>query len=577
MQPEKINPRRREAPLYEALTAHARQRPHPFHVPGHKQRASSLGDDAAEYFAPLLELDVTELADTDDLHHPQGPLAEAQTLAAACFGAEETRFLVGGSTSGNLAAILGLCAPDELMIVQRNVHKSIIHGLMLAGARAVLLPAHIDPSSGLATGPGAASLEAAIDRYPQAKAVILSVPNYYGMSPDLPAMVRLAHRRGIPVLVDEAHGPHFGLHPAFPRSALQAGADLVVQSAHKLLSAMTMGGLLHMQGTRFDREPVRQALRMVQSSSPSFPILASLDLARRQLDREGPDAFRSALDAVNRAAVGLADMSFGALGYENGTWPTEKAGKPFGTSEYESRAKEAKAGALFEASGYENGAKEAAAGKLFGTSGNEGGTGTGTGAEAANRPGLTYDPLKLVLFDRTGRWSGFELCEELRKRGCVAEMADSRYAVLAFGTGSMPADAEALLAALKALEAENRSSAFGSGEALSAGNRSSAASEAAGVRPPGWPEKGERLPVPEPVRFKRALGPSHPLPLEQSAGHVAAEWVIPYPPGIPVLYPGERITGEAIAELLQWRREGVQIQGAADSGLTSVRVVGEHV
>src|SRR5262249_31770057 len=145
---------------YEALAAHAAFRAHALHVPGHKQQASGYGQEAAEMYRSLLPLDVTELADTDDLHHPQGPIDLAQQLAAQCFGAEETSFLIGGSTSGNLAMILGMGSPGDLYIVQRNVHKSIIHGLMLAGARAVMLSPQFDSLSGLAIIPSVSSIEA---------------------------------------------------------------------------------------------------------------------------------------------------------------------------------------------------------------------------------------------------------------------------------------------------------------------------------------------------------------------------------------------------------------------------------
>jgi arginine/lysine/ornithine decarboxylase len=485
-----------KAPLYEALAAHARLRVHPFHVPGHKQRAEWGEGLAASYYEPLLALDVTELSDTDDLHHPEGPLLEAQALAADCFGAEETRFLVGGSTSGNLAMILGLCQPGELIIVQRNVHKSIIHGLMLAGARAVLLPPVVDENSGLATMPATELLRATVERYSEAKAVILSAPNYYGMSPDLRPLVAVAHGKGMPVLIDEAHGAHYGFHSAFPESALQAGADLSVQSTHKMLSAMTMGAMLHMQGDRLPREQVRQALTMVQSSSPSFPIMGTLDLARRQLQMQGPEAFVPALESVKRAREGIERTPFRALGY----------------GEYASE-------------------------------------------------GISYDPLKLVLFDSSGKLSGFGLRAELLTRNCVAEMADSRYAVMAFGIGSTVEDGEGLRTALLDI-AERMTSAS---VRILPGHQSTRTTNAVRMA-------NGRTSVPEPTLFGRERVSAHPVQLEHSAGAIAAEWIIPYPPGIPVLYPGETITEDIVLQLRHWKYEGAQIQGARDPELRSIQV-----
>jgi arginine decarboxylase len=479
------------APLYEALVAHAQLQATAFHVPGHKQRAAWDEAEAALHYASMLSLDVTELSDTDDLHHPQGPLAEAQELAAQCYGVEETRFLVGGSTSGNLSMIIGLCNPGDLVILQRNVHKSIIHGLMLAGARAVLLPPDIDAISGLATLPSEELLKATIKKHREARAVILSAPNYYGMSPDLKPLIQLAHEYAIPVLIDEAHGPHFGFHPDFPISALQADADIVVHSTHKMLSAMTMGAMLHMQGNRIPRQSVRQALTMVQSSSPSFPILASIDLARRQLHVEGERAFHSALEAVANVIKGLEATPFRALGY----------------------------------------------------------------GEYANDE-ISYDPLKLVLFDETMRLSGFDLRDEFLRRNCVAEMADSRYVVMAFGTGSRKEDGESLSMALAEIGSQLR--------------------EGEWTRHPGKPvitlKRPQALIVPEPVVIHRDTLPKKSVELAESIGMTAAEWVIPYPPGIPILYPGEIITAETIEELHYWSKQGAQIQGVQDTELNYIQV-----
>jgi arginine decarboxylase len=491
---------RDRAPLYEALVAHAERRARSYHVPGHKQRArwddepDAMG--AASYYDRMLKLDVTELSDTDDLHHPEGPIAQAQALAADCFGAEETRLLVGGSTAGNIAMIIGICQPGDLVIVQRNVHKSIIHGFMLAGARAVLLQPETDPISGLATLPGAKTIHAAIEKYRgEAKAVILSAPNYYGLAPNLKPLIGHAHRHGIPVLVDEAHGPHFGFHPSFPESALRAGADLVVQSTHKMLSAMTMGAMLHMQGERLPRKAIRQALTMVQSSSPSFPIMVSLDLARRQLHMQGERAFHDGLEAVEIAVEGLHTTSFRALGY--GEYATE---------------------------------------------------------------GIGYDPFKLVLFDEKARLSGFELRDELERRKCVAEMADARYVVMAFGIGSELADGQALIEALSQIENSLKTRIFAE---LSVRRR---AKEAKAM------EINAVIQIPEPVSFGRQSYSAKAIPLDESAGHVAAEWVIPYPPGIPFLYPGETISDEIVRQLRQWKHQGAQIQGASDSELNSIQV-----
>lgn len=482
------------APLYEALVRHSLLHAAPFHVPGHKQRSGWNDEDANERYAGILQLDLTELSDTDDLHHPTDVIAEAEKLAASCFGSEETRFLVGGSTAGNLAMILGVCVPGDTLLVQRNVHKSVIHGLMLSGARCVFLPPVIDAGSGLALAPSLETVSLALRRHPEAKGLLLSNPNYYGMSADLGGIVEASHLAGIPVLVDEAHGPHFGRHPDCPPSALSAGADAVVQSAHKMLSAMTMGAYLHLQGDRLPREAVRQALRMVQSSSPSYPILASLDLARQQLQSRGAEAFEK--------AVGTAARIRSEIGYEG----------PYGLLDVRSPAR--------------------------------------------------LDPLKLTLYDETGTLDGFRLRDELEARGCIAEMADARYVVLALGIGTKREDGEALLSALRDIAVR-----FGL-------NDKAPHCEEGVIRgpadppPPLWP-----LEPSDPVILSRLASETEALPLEEAVGEVCGEWVIPYPPGIPVLYPGERISAAIAERLTEWRREGARIQGAADERLRTVRVV----
>jgi arginine decarboxylase len=478
------------APLYEALERHAVRRAAAFHVPGHKGRATWDKTDAVRRYAELLPIDLTELSDTDDLHHPEGVIADAETLAADCFGAEETRFLVGGSTAGNLAMILGVCRPGELMLVQRNVHKSVVHGLMLAGARVVFLPPAVDPASGLAVVPAAETVREALRRYPEAKALLLSNPNYYGMASDLRDSIREAHERRIPVLVDEAHGPHFGRHPAFPASALQMGADVVVQSAHKMLSAMTMGAMLHLQGQLVSKSAVRQYLRMVQSSSPSYPIMASLDLARRELHTKKERSFEQALRTAEETRAGLEGTPFKAL------------------------------------------------------------------AADTTRGSYAIDPLKLVLFDATGTLDGFSLRDELERLGCIAEMADDRYVVLAFGTGTRPDDGQSLLAALKHIARTHRLE-----DRPAAGRREEASFFALAKE------------LPEPVILHGEADDTEAVELGQAEGRAAGEWVIPYPPGIPVLYPGEIVTPSIRKQLERWRKQGARIQGASDTTLRTLKVL----
>lgn len=288
------------APIYEMLEQYRVKGNISYHVPGHKNGEAYSGFGGAGYLDEIMKYDVTEITGTDDLHHPEGVIKEAQALTADCFGAEESFFLVGGSTAGNLALILTVCPkPGMVMILQRNVHKSVIHGLMLAGVQAVFLEPLLDMDSGLAVAPAAETVQAALAAYPEAAAVLVTMPNYYGMGSDLAPLARICHNSGVPLLVDEAHGAHYGQHPALPAGALRCGADGVVQSTHKMLPALTMGAMLHVQGPRLDRALLRQRLAMVQSSSPSYPVMASLDLARRLVHSQRANAFTAGLAAVD--------------------------------------------------------------------------------------------------------------------------------------------------------------------------------------------------------------------------------------------------------------------------------------
>lgn len=274
------------APLFEAMVAHHATKSISLHVPGHKS-GQGLLEEGTNFLQSIMSIDYTEITGLDDLHHPEGAIREAEQLAAACFGAEETYFLVGGSTVGNLAMIGAVCQRGDLILVQRNVHKSVIHGIMLAGAQAVFLAPEVDGETGVATGLQIDVVKQAIEQYPTAKALFITNPNYYGIGTDLKPFAKLMHETGKLLLVDEAHGAHFGFHEEVPASALSQGADAVVQSTHKMLTAMTMGAMLHVQGPRINRKALQQLLAMLQSSSPSYPIMASLDLARKRMHTEG--------------------------------------------------------------------------------------------------------------------------------------------------------------------------------------------------------------------------------------------------------------------------------------------------
>ncbi|WLR41909.1 aminotransferase class I/II-fold pyridoxal phosphate-dependent enzyme [Bacillus carboniphilus] len=272
-----------KTPIFTALQKHIAKSPLSFHVPGHKN-GQVFHPTAMKYFKEILKLDVTELTGLDDLHHASGMIAEAEQLTADLYGVQSTSFLVNGSTVGNLAMIMAVCEEQDVVIVQRNCHKSIIHGLELVGAKPLFISPEWDEELLVGSYLSVEKVKQTINKYPDVKAIIVTHPNYYGLaSKHIEHLVEFAHDKGIPVLVDEAHGAHFILGDPFPISAVKANADIVVQSAHKTLPAMTMGSYLHMQGNIVDHEKVKYYLSVLQTSSPSYVIMASLDLARAYL------------------------------------------------------------------------------------------------------------------------------------------------------------------------------------------------------------------------------------------------------------------------------------------------------
>ena len=479
--------RQSKAPLYEQLERHARHRPHSFHVPGHKM-GHSFDQSGRDRFASVLELDLTEISGMDDLHQPQGVIAKAQELAAEAFGAQETRFLVGGSTVGNLALIMTACRPGEKILVQRNCHKSVFHGIIMARAIPVFLVPAVDLATGVAAGVRREDVERALQAHPDVKAVFLTNPTYYGMGIDLAKMAATVHRHNIPLFVDEAHGAHYGFHPAFPQSAMQAGADAAVQSTHKMATALTMSSMLHLQGERIDRERLYRILGMIQSSSPSYLLMASLDLARRHLALEAAKEWERLFPLLDKLRERTRHLSWLH-------WPQLSANSVYST----------------------------------------------------------LDPLKLFLHLRTEQIDGFSLQRLMEQHGIFPELADDAHVLLAASSGTTGRDLDALARLLESLEVQEE---MDTERVVQAGIVSS------------HYIREQALPMHEAVDL-----PQVSIPLDQSLGRVVAEMVIPYPPGIPILVPGERMDEQSMAMLAELRAGQTRFHGVQDDSLQMIRVL----
>ncbi|AGT30484.2 arginine decarboxylase [Geobacillus genomosp. 3] len=465
-----------KTPLYDALMRHWTRCPVSFHVPGHKYGAL-FSERGREMFTPLLALDATEISGLDDLHHPESVIAEAQALAADLYGVRETFFLVNGSTAGNLAMIAAVCDEKKRkIIVQRNCHKSVMHALQLMGATPVLLSPEFDGDVRVASHVCIETVKEAVALHRDAAAIVLTNPNYYGMSIDLTEIVRLAHRYGIPVLVDEAHGAHFVAGPPFPKPALACGADIVVQSAHKTLPAMTMGAFLHVNSGRIDVERLKYFLQLFQSSSPSYPIMASLDLARHYVAQLTKDRVAAIVAQIEEFKMALAHMD-------------------------------------------------------------------GVAVVSSRQPDVQTDPLKVTVQTRSPL-TGYELQRRLEHEGVFTELADPLNVLLVCplaATGKLMEAVEKIRRAWRGVPA-GEMPLFGSFPFL---------------RPP--------LSVLVPYDELRDVR-KKAVALDEAEGCVAAETVIPYPPGVPLIWIGERIDRGHIEHIRQLLRHQVHMQGGSQLG-----------
>ncbi|NER79371.1 MAG: aminotransferase class V-fold PLP-dependent enzyme, partial [Leptolyngbya sp. SIO1D8] len=296
-------------PLLSALTQAATRDHAAFYAPGHK-RGQGISPLLSRLLGPqVFPADLPELPELDNLFAPEGPIQQAQQLAAIAFGADETFFLANGSTCGIEAAMLAVCSPGDKVLVPRNAHRSVLAALILSGARPVFLSPAYDTQWDLAYGITRESVASAFEQHPDLRAVVMVSPSYQGICSDVATICGDVHARSAVVIVDEAHGPHLRFHPQFPPGAISGGADLVIQSTHKVLSALTQASMLHVQGSRVERDRLRQALQLTQSTSPNYLLLASLDAARQQMAIAGKTLMEQTLEIAKQIRSQLEALS----------------------------------------------------------------------------------------------------------------------------------------------------------------------------------------------------------------------------------------------------------------------------
>jgi arginine/lysine/ornithine decarboxylase len=417
----------------------------------------------------------------------------AEDLAADAWGAELTFFLTNGSSAGNHAALLGLLRPGDEVIVARDMHTSMLTALIQTGAHPIYVTPTLHPALDIGVGVDPDAVNAALRDHPSARLVVVTSPTYWGIASDVAGIAAVAHAHGVPLYVDEAWGPHLPFHPHLPPSAMSSGADLAVTSIHKLLGGLGQAAILNACGTRLDLGRLATTVRMGQTTSPSTPILASIDACRRQMAIAGNCLMARTLDLAADARERLAAIP-------------------------------------------------------------------GISVLDAARLGLPMhrlDATRLVIDVQGLGVTGFAIDRALRDRFAVAvEMSDLRGIVALVTVGDDRERIDRLVQGIATLATEAR--------------RGSPAGMAALPRSAGIAAAGN-VPVLSPR--EAFFAPSRAMPLNAAIGEVAAELVVPYPPGIPILVPGERISGDKIAYLTGVMRCGAHVRGTADPRLETIRVV----
>ena len=293
------------ASLYDKLIEYNKSDYYGFHMPGHKRNEKMFGTRLP------YGIDITEIDGFDDLHHAETLIKDQEERAARLYKAEETHFLVNGSTVGILSDILGVTNRGDKILVARNCHKSVYNAMELNGLRPIYIYPEYEKDLQINGEVSGEKIEILLNENPDVKAVMIVSPTYDGVLSDVEKIAQIVHKRGIPLIVDEAHGAHFGFHPYFPENSNVKGADIVIHSVHKTLPSLTQTALIHINGEIVDREKVRKYLHMLQSSSPSYILMASIDRCMELLESEGDTLFElyaQRIDVLRTELQGLKHL-----------------------------------------------------------------------------------------------------------------------------------------------------------------------------------------------------------------------------------------------------------------------------
>ncbi|MGG3466223.1 aminotransferase class I/II-fold pyridoxal phosphate-dependent enzyme [Neobacillus pocheonensis] len=482
-----------ETPLFTALKKHAEKNPIQFHIPGHK-KGNGMDPEFREFIGQnALSIDLINIGPLDDLHLPKGIIKQSHELAAEAFGADYTFFSVQGTSGAIMAMIMSVCSPGDKILVPRNVHKSIMSAIVFSGAVPIFIHPEVDSHFGISHCITPDSIEKALELHSDTKAVLVINPTYYGVSGDLRQIVKIAHSRNIPVLVDEAHGAHIHFHQELPLSAMEAGADLAATSVHKLGGSLTQSSILNLQGNLVSSKRVQSVLSMLTTTSTSYLLLASLDVARKSLATEGQalleDTIRKA--EKTRSKINQIDHLY-CMGRE-----------------------------VLESSA-----------------------------------AVAMDPTKLLISVKELGITGYEVEKWLRNKFNIEVELSDLYNILCIVTpGDSEEDLMTLVQALSQLSLEYKNQADTSVDSSVL-----------------LPEIPLLALTPRDAFYEK----TEVIPFEQSAGRIIAEFVMVYPPGIPIFIPGEIITEDNIIYTRKNIEAGLPVQGAEDDDLNTIRVIKEH-
>ncbi|WP_110112409.1 aminotransferase class I/II-fold pyridoxal phosphate-dependent enzyme [Bacillus sp. CGMCC 1.16541] len=482
-------------PLFTKLVEHAKNNPTQFHIPGHK-KGTGMDPKFREFIGEnALSIDLINIGPLDDLHQPKGIIKEAQDLAANAFGADHTFFSVQGTSGAIMTMVMSVCGPGDKIIVPRNVHKSVMSAIVFSGATPIFIHPEIDPKLGISHGITTDSVQKALEQHPDAKGLLVINPTYFGIAGDLRRIVEIAHSYDVPVLVDEAHGVHIHFHDSLPLSAMQAGADMAATSVHKLGGSMTQSSILNVREGLVSPKRVQSILSMLTTTSTSYLLLASLDVARKRLATEGKQLIDEAIHLAEYARTEINNIAhLQCIGRE-----------------------------------------------ILGT-----------------KATYDFDPTKLIISVSDLGITGYDVEKWLREKYNIeVEMSDLYNILCIITPGDRAKDIEKLLTALKELSTEfyHLSQQEDSIEV---------------------PVLLPNIPVLAVTPRDAFYAETEIVPFDESAGRIIAEFIMVYPPGIPIFIPGEIITDENLNYIKTNLEAGLPVQGPEDFELKTLRVIKEH-